>query len=142
NKDYLLLEGVAACALGKDAEAKRALDAVGSVDSCRPAVRVLLGSYREPQRQFRRWHEIAAGLAEKPEDSDLLKKRAELLTLVEAWPQAIRDGEAALKAKPQDKILQATLAHACMSANHFERALAVLGDDPLPEALPDKICCL
>ncbi len=142
NKDYLLLHGVAACALGKDGEAKRDLDAVGAVESCRPAVRMLLGSARDPGQQFRRWHDIASGLAEKPGDPDLLKKRAELLTLVEAYPLAIRDAEVALKAKPDDKMIRATLGRAFMAVNHFEKALVAFGEDPIEEAAPARIACL
>ncbi|MEZ0228628.1 MAG: peptidylprolyl isomerase, partial [Planctomycetota bacterium] len=142
NQDYLLLHGVAACALGKDAEAKKDLEAVASIESCRPAVRMLLGSARDPAQQFRRWLDIAAGLADKPGDADLLKKRAELLTLVEAYPLAVRDAEAALKAKPDDKMVRATLGRAFMAMNHFEKALAAFGDDAIEEAQAARVACL
>jgi peptidyl-prolyl cis-trans isomerase B (cyclophilin B) len=127
DKELLLVDGVACVALGQDALAAKELDAVATVDSMRGSLRGLLGKHGFPE-----WKALADGLAAKPEDGELRKKRAELLDSVHAAPPLVaRDYEAALRAKPDDVELKKSLARAYRAANHYEKAI------PLFKELPD-----
>lgn len=130
DKEVLLLHGVAACAIGKDSEAKAELDAVASVDSVRPVVRELIGSAKDPRGTFEKWRSVAGGLAEHPDDPELHMKRAELLVSVDAAALAVKDAELAHKAKPDDKAIAATLGRVYLQLNHYEKALAAFTDAP------------
>jgi peptidyl-prolyl cis-trans isomerase B (cyclophilin B) len=120
-----LFAGVAASALDKNAEAKVALDGVASLDSMRPALRILIYP-NDPDGALKTWRDTAGTLAEKPTDADARKKRAELLLRCGANSLAARDAEAASKAKPDDRDVKVLQGRALYSGNEFERAVPVL----------------
>jgi peptidyl-prolyl cis-trans isomerase B (cyclophilin B) len=132
--DVRLLHAVAACAIGKDAEAKKSFEAIASIGSVRPVVRTLLGSAKEPIPEYVKWRDLAIGLADHPDDADLRVKRAELLLGCDAAAYALKDVEAVLQTKPEDPKVRSIAGRAYCAVNHYEKALTALGDTPPDDA--------
>jgi peptidyl-prolyl cis-trans isomerase B (cyclophilin B) len=128
--------GVAACALGKNEEAKLALDSIAVLGSVRPAYCTIIGIPNDPDAAFTIWRDCARGLSSNPNDLALRRKRAELLLGIHAAPLAIPDAQAVAKGSPDDRGALLLLARATTEANQFEKACDVYKQ--LVEKLPKE----